>query len=138
MSTLSQPLNLQRYNSTTYVDQLALQLGLYQQRLPEENAASFLDRLYAAARSRRDHHVPSLPRTVCHLPDPLPANRPEQCLTHLGSALYVRPPALGWFRSGLVPLRASILTAQLREYGEKRGSPVQRRTKKTLTSLLLS
>jgi len=61
--------NLQPFNATTYVDQLALQLGLYQQRLPEENAASFLD------------HVPFLPRTVCHLPDPLPANPLEIGLT---------------------------------------------------------
>ena len=65
--------NLQPFNATTYVDQLALQLGLYQQRLSEENAASFLD------------HVPFLPRTVCHLPDPLPANRLEIGLTPASS-----------------------------------------------------
>jgi hypothetical protein len=47
--------NLQPYNSTTYADQLAIQLGLLGDRLPSETADSFLDRLYGAAYSRRDH-----------------------------------------------------------------------------------
>jgi hypothetical protein len=45
--------NLLPYNSTSYVDVVALQLGL--QRLPSETADTFLDRLYAAANNTRDH-----------------------------------------------------------------------------------
>ena len=45
--------NLQSYNSVSYVDVVALQLGL--QRLPSETADTFLDRLYQAASNVRDH-----------------------------------------------------------------------------------
>ena len=45
--------NLQPYNSVSYVDVVALQLGL--QRLPSETADTFLDRLYQAANNVRDH-----------------------------------------------------------------------------------
>ena len=45
--------NLQPYNSVSYVDVVALQLGL--QRLPAEPADTFLDRLYQAASNVRDH-----------------------------------------------------------------------------------
>jgi hypothetical protein len=45
--------NLQPYNSVSYVDVVALQLGL--QRLPSEPADTFLDRLYQAASNVRDH-----------------------------------------------------------------------------------
>jgi len=48
-------LSLQLYNSTTYADQLAIQLGLFQDRLTGEPSTAFLDRLYAAAYARRDH-----------------------------------------------------------------------------------
>lgn len=47
--------NLQQYNSTSYVDQLAIQLGLFQDRLTGESATAFLTRLYTAANGRRDH-----------------------------------------------------------------------------------
>jgi hypothetical protein len=50
-------LSLQQYNSTTYVDQLAIQLGLLGDRLPFESADLFLDRLYGAAYARRDHTI---------------------------------------------------------------------------------
>lgn len=49
--------NPQAFNSTTYSDQLALQLGLYQDRLTGESADLFLDRLYSAAAARRDHSM---------------------------------------------------------------------------------
>jgi hypothetical protein len=45
--------NLQPINSVSYVDVVALQLGL--QRLPAETADTFLDRLYQAAINVRDH-----------------------------------------------------------------------------------
>ena len=45
--------NLQSYNSVSYVDVVALQLGL--QRLPSETADTFLDRLYQAASNVRNH-----------------------------------------------------------------------------------
>jgi hypothetical protein len=47
--------NLQVANSSTYADQLAIQLGLFQDRLAGETADHFLDRLYSSAYSRRDH-----------------------------------------------------------------------------------
>jgi hypothetical protein len=40
-------------NSTTYVDVAGLQLGL--QRLPQEDAGTYLDRLYRATTATRDH-----------------------------------------------------------------------------------
>lgn len=45
--------NPQPFNSVSYVDVVALQLGL--QRLPAESADTFLDRLYQAANNVRDH-----------------------------------------------------------------------------------
>lgn len=45
--------NLQQVNSVSYVDVVALQLGL--QRLPGETTDTFLDRLYQAANNVRDH-----------------------------------------------------------------------------------
>lgn len=45
--------SLQPYNSVSFVDVVALQLGL--QRLPSEPADTFLDRLYQAAINVRDH-----------------------------------------------------------------------------------
>src|ERR1017187_7312683 len=47
--------SLQPYNSVSYVDVVALQLGL--QRLPREPADTFLDRLYQAASNVRDHSM---------------------------------------------------------------------------------
>jgi hypothetical protein len=47
--------SLQPYNSVSYVDVVALQLGL--QRLPSEPADTFLDRLYQAANNVRDHSL---------------------------------------------------------------------------------
>jgi hypothetical protein len=47
--------SLQPYNSVSYVDVVALQLGL--QRLPSEPADTFLDRLYQAASNVRDHSL---------------------------------------------------------------------------------
>jgi len=44
--------SLQPYNSVSYVDVVALQLGL--QRLPAEPADTFLDRLYQAASNVRE------------------------------------------------------------------------------------
>ncbi len=57
--------NPQAYNSTTYVDQLSILLGLYQDRLPGntaaqqlgESASAFLSSLYKAASERRDHTI---------------------------------------------------------------------------------
>lgn len=49
--------NPQAYNSTTYADQLALQLGLYGDRLTGQTADSFLDQIYSAAAARRDHSM---------------------------------------------------------------------------------
>ena len=45
----------QKFNSTTYSDQLSVLMGLYQDRQAGETADLFLDRLYSAAYSRRDH-----------------------------------------------------------------------------------
>lgn len=45
--------NIQQVNSVSYVDVVALQLGL--QRLPGETTDTFLDRLYQAANNVRDH-----------------------------------------------------------------------------------
>ena len=47
--------SLQPFNSVSYVDVVALQLGL--QRLPAEPADTFLDRLYQAASNVRDHSL---------------------------------------------------------------------------------
>jgi hypothetical protein len=43
------------FNSTTYVDALAIQLGLFQDRMVGETSDHFLDRLYSAAYNKRDH-----------------------------------------------------------------------------------
>ncbi len=47
--------NLQLVNSTTYADQLAVQLGMFQDRMVGETSDRFLDRLYSAAYNKRDH-----------------------------------------------------------------------------------
>ena len=62
MASLFNPI---AYNSTTYVDQLSILLGLYQDRLPGntaaqqlgESASEFLRSLYQAASERRDHTI---------------------------------------------------------------------------------
>jgi hypothetical protein len=58
--------NPQVYNSTTYADQLAIQLGLYQDRLTGETADAFLDRLYSAAASRRDHTMEGVVNDIAY------------------------------------------------------------------------
>ena len=58
--------NPQTYNSTTYADQLAVQLGLYQDRLSGEKADVFLDRLYSAAAARRDHSMEGVVNDIAY------------------------------------------------------------------------
>lgn len=63
---MGQLFNPQVYNSTTYADQLAIQLGLYQDRLTGETADAFLDRLYSAAASRRDHTMEGVVNDIAY------------------------------------------------------------------------
>jgi hypothetical protein len=50
-------------NSTTFADVVALQMGLT--RIPQETSANFLDRLYSAAASRRDHSMEGTVNELC-------------------------------------------------------------------------